>query len=198
MEEDIDRKSFLKKLAVLGLATMVSDLNPVFYNDDYYVNQRVGIIIKKPTGWHYVNSARFEELYGKKNLLCAFAKGSKGDDNYSEQAHLIVEGYESDFKKKTLDVFIRFNMQVKKVSQFEQLPGYESNGPKTYQLNGFYVTEEEAFFLNELQEKRMINVLNFTPNNFAYGVDITFTAPAHLANNIRKDYEFLKNNVILG
>ncbi|HLP20218.1 MAG TPA: hypothetical protein VK174_07955 [Chitinophagales bacterium] len=199
---DINRKAFLEKISALGLGIVLTDIAPVFRSDDFYVNQKVGIIVKKPKGWQYLTKVELGLLYGgreeEQNVLCGFAY-EEGD--YVSPL-IIISGYEKTFNPDTLSTFARFGLSIHAMPDYaEILPDYTLLKSESYQLNGFDVREERASYTGNLTITEpgpaLLNTLNFTPNNFSHGIDIYASTPVRSERAFVDAYDYVKANITL-
>lgn len=53
-------------MALAGIA--INPLESVAVNDDYYINKKLGIVLKKPNGWQYLSLKSFREMQNEQIL----------------------------------------------------------------------------------------------------------------------------------
>jgi hypothetical protein len=58
----MERRAFLEMMGVTGVGVALSPLSAISLEDDWYVNSRLGMSLRKPAGWHFVSVVDFEAL----------------------------------------------------------------------------------------------------------------------------------------
>lgn len=192
----------LVSLTVAGLVLLPGQM--VHQNDEYLVDQKVGIIIKCPSGWKFLPKSEhglIEVPGDEEAVVCILVK----DDNslYDPKTLapvIIVYGIETVFKNETLKTLERFGLVLRQEFDFTSLPGFRKLTESTCDISGCAATEYTAIFSHQPEGfPDPVNTgmarLHVVPNNFSYGIDVLFFHA--LGDGADRAYRQLRNTIRL-